>query len=241
MNFDMFGAVNLTAIAVVEPAIWILSSGLDPARQRSLAYLAGGWLALVICLAAAGVFSLPGAGTPAIGVAVTLPLIAVLAARRRWGTLRGLAEGTPLPVLVGLNAGRVLGVQFVLLYAMGRLPPAFALSAGLGDILVGVLAVPLALAIRRGATGWQRYALAWNALGTLDLVAAVTLGVGSAPGFPLRFIFQQPDTGAMGSLPWLLIPGFLVPLYLITHLFIFARLLGARAPRGAQSLSSVAA
>jgi len=66
-------------------------------------------------------------------------------------------------------------------------------------------------------------------------------GARAASGFPLRFIFQQPDTGAMGSLPWLLIPGFLVPLYLITHLFIFARLLGARAPRGAQSLSSVAA
>ena len=241
MNFDIFGAVNLTAIAVMEPAIWILSSRLDPARQRSVAYLAGGWLALVTSLAAAGVFSLPVSGTAAIGAAVTLPLIAVLAARRRWKALRDLADGTPLTVLVGLNAGRVLGVQFVLLYAMGRLPAAFALSAGLGDMLVGVLAVPLALAIRRGAAGWQRYALAWNALGTLDLVAAVTLGVGSAPGFPLRFIFQQPDTGAMGSLPWLLIPGFLVPMYLITHLFIFARLLGARVPGGTQSLSSVAA
>jgi hypothetical protein len=241
MIFDIFGAVNLTAIAVVEPAILILNSRLDAARQRRLAYLAGGWLGMVSCLAAAGAFSLPVIGTAAIGMAVVLPLIAVLGLRARWDTLRDLARGTPLPVLVGLNAGRVLGVQFVLLYAMGRLPAAFALTAGLGDMLVAALAVPLALAMRRGEAGWRRYALAWNALGTLDLVTALTLGVGSSPGFPLRFIFQQPDTGIMGSLPWLLIPGFLVPFYLITHLFIFARLLGAREPRGEQRLGGLAA
>ena len=45
-------------------------------------------------------------------------------------------------------------------------------------------------------------------------------------------MFEQPGSGIMGTLPWFLIPGFLVPLYLITHLFIFARLLGATANTG---------
>jgi len=241
MNFDIFGAVNLTAIAIVVPATLILSSPLDAARQRGLAYLAGGWLALLTGLAAAGTFSLAKGGPAAIGVAVALPLIAALLARRRSAAVRELADGAPLPVLVGLNVGRLLGVQFVILYAMGRLPQTFALSAGLGDMLVGILAVPLALAIQRGAAGWQRYALIWNVLGFLDLVTAITLGVGSSPGFPLRFMFEQPDSGSMGTLPWFLIPGFLVPVYLIMHLFMFTRLLGTRAASGAQRLGGAAA
>ena len=53
---------------------------------------------------------------------------------------------------------------------------------------------------------------------------AVTLGIGSQPAFPLRFIFETPGTGLMAALPWLLIPGYLVPLYLLTHLAVFAQL-----------------
>lgn len=66
--------------------------------------------------------------------------------------------------------------------------------------------------------------MAWNVLGFVDLLTAVTLGVGSAPNSPVRFIFESPNSGAIGSLPWLLIPGVLVPLYLLTHVAIFAQL-----------------
>ena len=223
MNFDILAAVDITAVAVIFPAGVILASPLDAARQRGLAYIVGGWFALVTGLAA------KGAGPPAIGAAVVLTVIAALIARRRSTTIRSLAAGTPLALLVAMHATRLLGVEFVILYAIGRLPPTFALSAGLGDMLTAILAVPLAFAIHRRVSGWQRYALAWNVLGFLDLLAALSLGVGSSPGFPLRFIFEQPDSGPMGNLPWFLIPGFLVPLYLVTHLFIFARLLGSSA------------
>jgi len=229
MNFDILAAIDLTATAVIVPAAVILGSPLDAARQRGLGYTVGGWFSLLVGLAAAGFFSLEGAGPPAIGAAAALPIVAALIAWRRSTVIRTLASSTPLPILVALHAGRVLGVEFVILYSIGRLPPTFALSAGLGDMLIGILAVPLAFAIHRRVSGWQRYALVWNVLGFLDLLSAVSLGVGSSPGFPLRFIFEQPDSGIMGTLPWFLIPGFLVPLYLIAHLFIFARLLGVSA------------
>ena len=64
---------------------------------------------------------------------------------------------------------------------------------------------------------------AWNLFGLADLIAAVTLGVLSSPG-PLRRIFAEPGAGLMTSLPWLLIPGFLVPLLITVHLAIFYRL-----------------
>ncbi len=78
--------------------------------------------------------------------------------------------------------------------------------------------------VRRRAPYWRSATLLWNAIGFIDLVAAVTLGVGSAPDSPLRFIFEESVPGTMATLPWLLIPGFLVPVYLLTHLAVFAQI-----------------
>ena len=84
-------------------------------------------------------------------------------------------------------------------------------------------AIPVArLAYKKGAAAHSAV-LIWNSLGLLDLVAAVGLGVTSSPG-PLRLIFAEPDTAIMITLPWLLIPGFLVPLLASTHLAVFYRL-----------------
>ena len=63
---------------------------------------------------------------------------------------------------------------------------------------------------------------AWNLLGMADLVTAVTLGVGSAPGSMVRFIYETPGSGAIVTFPWVLVPAFFVPLYLLVHIGIFA-------------------
>ena len=55
-------------------------------------------------------------------------------------------------------------------------------------------------------------------------MSALALGVASASASPLRFIYERPDSSAMGTLPWLLVPGFLMPIYILTHLAIFVRL-----------------
>jgi hypothetical protein len=62
-------------------------------------------------------------------------------------------------------------------------------------------------------------------IGVADLIAAVTLGIGSAPGSPVRFIYESADAATLGSLPWILIPAIFVPLYLVTHLVMFMQLL----------------
>jgi hypothetical protein len=113
--------------------------------------------------------------------------------------------------------------------AEGRLPPTFATYAGWGDIGVAVLAVPLAWAVHARVAGWRALTLAWNTLGLLDLLVAVTLGVGSATASPLRFIHESPESSTMATLPWVLVPGFLVPVYVLTHLAIFAQLAAERA------------
>src|SRR5437870_10976540 len=64
----------------------------------------------------------------------------------------------------------------------------------------------------------------WNMIGIVDLIAAVALGATSSPG-PLRLIFAEPSSAIMTTLPWLLIPGFLVPLLVAVHIGIFVRLM----------------
>ncbi len=86
-----------------------------------------------------------------------------------------------------------------------------------------LLAIPVAWAAHRRTPGWPVLALAWNVFGFVDLITAVTLGIGSADS-PLRFIWEVSATDTVTSLPWALIPGFLVPTYLLTHLAIFAQL-----------------
>ena len=157
-------------------------------------------------------------------MAILAPIAVALFTAARSSTLRNAALDTPLAVLVAVHSGRILGVFFLMLLAAGRLPPTFAMTAGWGDIFVAFTALPLSWAIQRRVNGWRTLTFAWNLFGLVDLVTAITLGVGSAPDSPVRFIFESPHSGAVSSLPWLLIPGVLVPLYLLTHVAIFAQL-----------------
>jgi hypothetical protein len=230
---DIVGAIVLTAVAFAATGTVIFESPVSTLTARRLAVGTGAWFAVITALAAAGLFSTAsGVGTPAIGLAVLVPVVALALASIRGSTLRRLALGVPLVTLVGVHVTRLVGAYFVLLWAQGRLPVTFATSAGWGDVTVALLAVPIALAVRRRLPGWWGLTLAWNTLGLLDLIVAVALGAGSAAS-PLRFIHESPESGATGTLPWLLIPGFLVPFYILTHLAVFAQLAAAgRAPRG---------
>ena len=222
---DVLGAMTLTALAVVGVSALIVAGARDGAGRRRLALFAAAWFVTIASLAAAGTFARPaGAGTLAIGAAVATPILAGLIAFARSRSVRAFVFGVPLAVLVAVHVGRFLGGFFVALHSAGRLPPTFALTAGWGDIFVAAAALPLAWAIHRRAPGWRPLTLAWNALAMIDLATAVSLGVGSAPDSPLRFIFESPNSGAIATLPWVMIPGFLVPVYMLTHLAIFAQL-----------------
>src|SRR5947199_30522 len=108
--------------------------------------------------------------------------------------------------------------------------PVRALNLMVGQpVAVGATALPLArLAYRRPANA-RPILWIWNVIGLVDLIAAVSLGVTSSPG-PRRLIFAEPSSAMMTTLPWLLIPGFLVPLLFTVHIGIFIRLVSARKP-----------
>jgi hypothetical protein len=105
----------------------------------------------------------------------------------------------------------------------------------LGDIITGAFAIPLALSVGRSQKLPVRAIARWNIFGTLDLFAAVALGITSAAGSPLQLIQSGVGSEAMQYLPFCLIPTVLVPFYLITHAIIAAQL---RARRTAAASSS---
>ena len=227
---DQIGAmVGMAAIAVNLVAFRSFLPG-SLLWRLTVAGMAGAWVGLASGLGAAGKFAFDSAQpVPLIGVLFAVPLLAAGALALTSPKARARLLAIPTHVLVGLNAMRVLGVLFLFLAAAGRLSGPFPFFAGLGDILTGVLAVPLALRLARG-TGFSAAGVrAWNVFGALDLVTAVTLGITSATGSPLQLLHVGVGSEAMWSLPFCLVPTVLVPFYLITHGIIAAQL---RVPRG---------
>ena len=128
-----------------------------------------------------------------------------------------------MPLMIGLNIGRIFAVLFFLLAAEGRLSGPFPVFAGWGDIITGVVAMPLLWLVNHEGTRRANAIAAWNLFGAADLALAITLGVTSAEGSPLQ-IFTGPGSAAMQQLPWSFVPTVLVPFWFILHAIIWVQL-----------------
>jgi hypothetical protein len=229
MNLDLLASIEMTASAAVAVAVLAIGFGDNVSARVRIAAGLSAWFVLVTAMAATAALHYEhGLGVAGVGVAVMLPIVILSVGVLRSPALHRALRAIPLSMLIGVNVIRAFGVTFLLLYSAGRLPAPFAPVAGWGDILVGLTALPVAwLAYKKGAAAHPTVWI-WNIIGLLDLIAAVGLGVVSSPG-PLRLIFAEPGSGIMTTLPWLLIPGFLVPLLAATHLAVFYRLSTAAA------------
>jgi hypothetical protein len=221
-TFDLLGSIQLTAGAAVVIAVLGGAFGRDIAARTRSAIVLSVWFAFVVALAATQVLH-GEKGLPVLGLAVVVPVVVLAIAGLRVQSLYAALQTVPLPLLIGISAVRVMGVSFVLLHAQGRLPAPFAPAAGWGDIFVGLTAIPVAWFAYHRPTDSRLLVLVWNTIGLADLIDAVALGVLSSPG-PFRQFFAEPGSGLMSTLPWLLIPAFLVPLLVTTHLAIFYRM-----------------
>ena len=199
---DVLGTILLTALAVVFVVTLVPRREGHGVTRRRIAMGLSAWFIVAASLGLAGAFASPALPVGvAVGIAVFAPVI--LGAGM---VVRTQGHGVPLPRLVGVHVGRLLGAAFLMLYSAGRLPFTLAHSAGWGDITAGALAIPVIWAIQRRVAGWRWITAAWNVFGMADLLTAVTLAVGSAPGSMVRFNFEAPGSGAMVTFPWVLIP-----------------------------------
>jgi hypothetical protein len=204
-----------------------------PPRQRATVWRTGS-LVLIAWFVAANVlgwlelFRATASRIPTIGFGVFVPIIVGAIALRGSGTLRRILDATPQSWLVGVQLYRAMGVIFLTLFAAGRLPGAFALPAGIGDILVGIEAPLVTLMYARGAPGRERLVRAWNVFGLLDLVVAVTTGFLTSPS-PLQMLSLAAPNELITGFPLVMIPVFAVPVAVLLHLASLLKLRQARA------------
>jgi hypothetical protein len=226
---DMIGAIAGTAVYTTVVGVLVGWSTASASQKLAALAMAAAWGGAIVALAALGGFAPGTTGPIPPPVFAFAGLLALLLGG--WFLLpkfRYALLAVPLPALVALNVARIGGVLFLILAAEGRLSAPFAPSAGWGDIITGSLAIPLAVAAWRTSAPMTTPLALWNAFGTLDLVAAISLGLLSAPGTPFRAFTEGPGTLAMTELPWVMVPTMLVPLYLLIHLTIATKL---RSPR----------
>src|SRR5260370_27871429 len=151
--------------------VFIVSSLLvfmEASRGMKLALGAalGLWTGIAAAAATAGWLTI--GRPPLMGIFVAVPLISAALFARSAGGRRALMS-LPLPLIARLNIGRVFAVTFLLLALQGRLSGPVPYSAGLGDIITGLAAIPLLRLMQRqeATAGAIR---AWNAFGLADLV-----------------------------------------------------------------------
>jgi hypothetical protein len=219
---DFLGFIATAALMVLAVNAVITFMDVSPSAKLTLATLTGLWIGIAAAAGSAGMIAI-SKPFPVVGLFVAVPLVTAAVAAA-WPRARAAMLSIPMPIMIGLNAGRVFAVLFLLLAVEGRLAGPFPHFAGWGDIITGVFALPAAWLAKDAGTRHLNAIAAWDLFGTADLVLAITLGVTSAEGSPLQIFNAPPGSAAMQQLPWSFVPTVLVPFWLILHAIIWTQL-----------------
>ena len=141
-------------------------------------------------------------------------------------TFRQLVRSAPQTWLIGTQAIRLAGFLFLALLDMGRLPAEFALPAGYGDMLVGLLALATVAALVGGRPYARALLIGVNLLGLLDFVSAFATGLAAIGPFVLEI--QAAGVSPLYLNYVLIVPAFGVPLYALLHVYSLVQLFSPR-------------
>ncbi len=182
------------------------------------------WGFIAITLSTNGVFKVAAGALPVpVIIAVATPALLFLAAYAMLPPLRRWVESLDIAELIALQSWRVVGFAFLIVWALGELPGAFALPAGLGDLAVGIAAPAVALAAERKTAGWKTSAYGLTAAGIFDFIVAFATGILSRQDAILHFD-GAPASTLLGLMPLSLFPTFIVPAFLILHIILLLKI-----------------
>lgn len=219
---EILRTLTLGATAGAVFAALVSSLPIRLGSRLALGAAIGAWIGVVLTLAASG--ALKYAFT--VPVLFSLPLLAAGIAAS-FAEVRAAMMAIPAQLIVALNTWRVLGIFMVLAGIAGTMSGPFPYVAGIGDIITGIFALPVARIAAKNPRDLR--VLEWNIFGALDLIVAVFLGITTADGGQLQLFHAGVGSSAMTTLPWALIPLVLVPTYLIGHALVFAHVRAASA------------
>lgn len=130
--------------------------------------------------------------------------------------------------LVGLQVWRVIGGVFLLEFARGNLPAVFAFPAGIGDLVVGILAAIVLVLYRQRTLLPDKAIILILFLGVADFISAFFFGYFSSEG-PAQLFFPEIRNNTL-LYPTGLIPLFLVPYAIFFHTLSWLSLRRAATP-----------
>jgi hypothetical protein len=173
------------------------------------------WLVAAAAIGSSGVLrTLP---RPALQIMIFGLTAILLISYWNWRAFREFVRGLPIRVLIVMHVTRLIGIYFVLLYKQGKLPWAFAVPGGLGDIAVAATAIGVCCLPLQTKFGRQ-VAMVWNALGLFDILCVVGTAAVLGARDPMSML-------ALTMPPLALLATFLVPLIIASHVILFERLL----------------
>jgi len=194
-----------------------------PPSHRLYPLVLAAWLALAVVAGLTGRTATlqPPAPQLLLGLLTVLVLVAFTTSRnfRQW------ILGLDLRVFPAFHLIRFVGIYFLVLHRRGELPYAFAVPGGWGDILVATSAL-LLLTAPGGPARQPGLLLGWNLFGLLDILFVVATAA--------RLAFTDPASmAALMRFPLSLLPTFVVPLIIASHVMLFWRLRKLPAPSSA--------
>ena len=227
LSFESIVRLLVTIIAL--GLIW-LSAARMPASAKSRYVTAGvlsaaliGWVAVAQYLGAANTyFAAADTAVPTVLFGLLIPLAVAAIGLWQSDSIARLVSAIPLHWLVAAQVYRVMGGIFLVLWAAGRMPWQFALPAGIGDVVTGVVAVVVAAQLEQNAIGAGR-AYAWCLFGIADLVVAIAMGAMTSPGRVHLLALDAPNL-LVTAYPLVMVPTFAVPLALMLHGLVLLRL-----------------
>ena len=155
------------------------------------------------------------------------PMFLGIAALFLSDTLRRVNGAMPTTWLIWAQTYRVAGLMFLFPYLYyGILPAGFAVPAGIGDFLIGVLTPVVALAVARRQPYAFTWAVAWNLFGILDLTVA-----------PVAAFVSR--AAIIGMYPLSLVPLFIgVPMGVLAHVYSIRNLRIASASAASERVAT---
>ncbi|NDJ10531.1 MAG: hypothetical protein EBY17_04985 [Acidobacteriia bacterium] len=170
------------------------------------------WLFLAVALARLGLL---GSALPVVQIILIATTVGFGLAAFFWPPLHDALRNCDIRWLVLFHVSRFVGIWFLVLYEKGRLPYDFAVKGGWGDIIIASLAIAVLL-IPENA-GFRVLSIRiWNVLGLLDILFVVATAVRLT-------LADRHSMDELRHIPLSLLPTFLVPLIIVTHLVIEAR------------------
>lgn len=228
-TFDSLASLGIAGIAVVVAALWVLLLARGD-RRRGLRLLAV--VVAVMALSAVAARS----GLLARFELRPPPMVIMVASVLAMGIGTGLsplgraaAAEVPLAALVGLQSFR-FPLELVMHHAgtRGIMPPEMSYSGYNFDIVTGVTALILGLALARGVRVPRGLLWAWNVWGIWCLVAVLAVALAASP--MVRAFGDDPrhvNTWVV-FFPYVWLPVVLVTVAIASHVVITRKLVAGR-------------